>query len=364
MTTTLKRKQSPASDSDTAEPSKRRFAETDATPPPPTTSQPQSISPQPQPQPQPDTDNTPPQQPDTNTADPQKDRLARFAALRARNTDSRKANQKATVTETARLTTDPSLLATLNRKRDAAQEKLLKADAEDAGEDYERKRAWDWTVDESEKWDAKLSKKARNKADNHFQDYSQDARKVYERQLREMKPDREAYEREKRGLIERAAARGGLEVVQTEDGELIAVDRDGSFYSTAETTDFVDNRPSKDAVDKLVAEIRKAEEVSMRKRKERLGKDDDGDVTYINDKNKQVCFGSLHLRVSLHVLTHPNSSTKSWLASTTSTLPTSARALSEAQRYSISTSLRHKRCSWPAPFLSKPNYTTETNVLR
>ncbi|KAL1303984.1 hypothetical protein AAFC00_000429 [Neodothiora populina] len=228
--------------------------------------------------------------PTTSTAsksDPQKDRLARFAALRARNNDSRAANQKATVTETARLTTDPSLLSSLSRKRDIAAEKLLKADTEDAGEDYERKRAWDWTIDESEKWDRKLSKKARNKANNAFQDYSGEANKVYKRQLKEMKPDRENYEKEKRNLIERATASGGLEVVETEDGELIAVDRDGTFYSTADSTDFVSQKPSKEAVDKLVGEIRKQEEVRNKNRRNRKGGEDDADVTYINDKNKQ-----------------------------------------------------------------------------
>jgi len=230
---------------------------------------------------------TPGEEDDLPTDSTQSDRKARFAALRARNTDSRKSNLKATTVEAQRLSTDPALLNSLNRKRDTAQEKLLKADTEDAGGDYERKRAWDWTIDESERWDRKLEKKARRKQNNAFQDFTQDANKVYKRQLREMKPDKDAYNREKVSLIERAAAGGGLDVVETEDGELIAVDRDGSFYSTAESTEFAQNKPSKDAVDRLVADIRKAEEVRLKKRKDRRGEEDDGDVTYINDKNKQ-----------------------------------------------------------------------------
>jgi len=48
-----------------------------------------------------------------------------------------------------------------------------------------------------------------------------------------MKPDMDRYEKEKMAAVERAAASGGLEIVETDDGELVAVDKDGTFYSTA-----------------------------------------------------------------------------------------------------------------------------------
>jgi pre-mRNA-splicing factor SYF2 len=163
---------------------------------------------------------------------------------------------------------------------------LLKADTIAAGEDFERKRAWDWTVEESEKWDKRMEKKERHREDVAFQDYRQDARKVYKRQLRELKPDMERYEKEKMAAVQRAAVSGGLEVVETDDGELVAVDKDGRFYSTADSTDFVENKPDRAAVDRLVSDLRKAEEVRLKKRRERGRGDDDGDVTYINEKNK------------------------------------------------------------------------------
>jgi pre-mRNA-splicing factor SYF2 len=163
----------------------------------------------------------------------------------------------------------------------------LKADTEAAGEDFERKRAWDWTVDESEKWDKRMEKKQRHRDDVAFQDYRQDARKIYKRQMREIQPDLDGYEKEKVAAVERAAASGGLEIVEAEDGELIAVDKNGTFYSTADSTDFAENRPERAAVDRLVADLRKAEEIRLRKRRERGRGDDEADVTYINDKNKQ-----------------------------------------------------------------------------
>lgn len=61
------------------------------------------------------------------------------------------------------------------------------------------------------------------------------------------------------------------------------MDRDGEFYANADSLGFVDNKPNKQAVDRLVGDLRKAEDVRMRRRK---GGDEE-DVTYINDKNKQ-----------------------------------------------------------------------------
>lgn len=141
-------------------------------------------------------------------------------------------------------------------------------------------------MEESEKWDKRMEKKQRHRDDVAFQDYRQDARKVYKRQLREIQPDLERYERDKMAAIERAAASGGLEVVETNDGELVAVDKNGTFYSTADSTDFVENKPERSAVDKLVNDLKKAEEVRLKKRRERRG-EEEADVTYINEKNKQ-----------------------------------------------------------------------------
>lgn len=211
-------------------------------------------------------------------------------------------NLKETAAESQRLSTDPALLSSLSRKHAFASHNLLKADTEEAGEDFERKRAWDWTIDESEKWDKRMEKKQRHRDDVAFQDYRQDARKVYKRQMRGLQPDLDAYEREKIAAVERAAASGGLEIVETNDGELVAVDKNGTFYSTADSTDFAESKPDRAAVDKLVADLQKAEEVRLKKRRDRRG-DEDADVTYINEKNKQFNqkLGRFYDKVSLQI---------------------------------------------------------------
>lgn len=226
-------------------------------------------------------------QPDLSSIDKNQERKERFKALQARAQKSAQKNLKEAAAESQRLATDPNLLSSLSRKQAFASHNLLKADTAAAGEDFERKRAWDWTVDESEKWDKRMEKKEKHREDVAFQDYTQDARKIYKRQLRELKPDMEGYEKEKAAAVQKAALSGGLEIIETEDGELVAVDKNGSFYATADSTDFIENKPEKAAVDRLVNDLRKAEEVRLRKRRDRGKGDDDGDVTFINDKNKQ-----------------------------------------------------------------------------
>ena len=194
---------------------------------------------------------------------------------------------KEAAAESHRLALDPTMLSSLSRKQAFAAHNLLKADTAAAGEDFERKRAWDWTIDESEQWDKRMNKKEKHREDVAFQDYRQDSRKVYKRQLKEIKPDLERYEREKMKAVQRAAASGRLEIVETDDGELVAVDKEGSFYSTAESTEFVQSRPDREAVDRLVTDLKKAEETRLKKRRDRGREGEDGDVTYINDKNKQ-----------------------------------------------------------------------------
>ncbi|EZF34852.1 pre-mRNA-splicing factor [Trichophyton mentagrophytes] len=215
------------------------------------------------------------------------DRLQRFKALQARAKTAVKSNLKETAAEAHRLSVDPNALSSISRKHAFASHSLLKADIEAAGEDFERKRAWDWTAEESEKWDRRMDKKQKHRDNVAFQDYRQDAHKNYKRQLRRMQPDLEAYENEKAAAVQRAAANGGLEIVEDENGDIVAIDKNGTFYSTADSTDFVENRPDRAAIDRLVADMQKAEETRLKKRRERGQGDDDADVTYINDKNKR-----------------------------------------------------------------------------
>lgn len=171
----------------------------------------------------------------------------------------------------------------MQRQKSEAEFKLAKAEVDDSGGDFERKRAWDWTAEESAAWDRKLTKKKRHVEDVAFQDYTQAARKMYKKHVREMgQPDLVAYNKEKGKVIRD----GQVYEVEGEDGEvgLVAVDKRGDFYANVNSLGFVDNKPPKANIDKLVGDLRKAEEA---RNKRGRGKGEEEDVTYINDKNKQ-----------------------------------------------------------------------------
>ena len=232
------------------------------------------------------------------------DRASRFAALKSRAVASSRANLAETAAEAKRASVNPTLLSNLSRKAAVAQHNLLKADTEEEGGKgaFERKRAWDYTIEESEKWDERVGKKREAREKNSFQDYGSEAGKIYERQIAQLEKvtrsgkdgngvdiNREEYERQKQELIEKATRSGGLEVVELDSGETVAIDSNGTFYADVESVGLVEQKPKRENVDRLVADLRKAEEVRLKKRKERRGADagEDGDVTYINDKNKQ-----------------------------------------------------------------------------
>jgi pre-mRNA-splicing factor SYF2 len=90
-------------------------------------------------------------------------REERFKALRSKLAASTKANHAEVIAEHKRMKLNPANLSKLDRKKADAEMKLAKADAEDAGDDFERKRAWDWTMEESEAWDRRLSEKQRKR---------------------------------------------------------------------------------------------------------------------------------------------------------------------------------------------------------
>lgn len=233
----------------------------------------------------------------SSNANTNSDRLARFAALKSRAAASSKSNLAETKAEAQRAAIDPSVLANLSRRSAIAAHNLLKADTEEEhGEGgFERKRAWDYTVEESERWDERMERKRNARENVHFQDYSSEAGKIYDKQIRDLEKaarkdngkNREEYEAQKAEIIQNAARTGGLEIVELDNGELVAIDKDGRFYADNDSTGFVEQKPKRENVDRLVADLKKADDIRMKKRKDRGREENDGDVTYINEKNKQ-----------------------------------------------------------------------------
>jgi len=51
-------------------------------------------------------------------------------------------------------------LQRLEKQRKLAQTLRLKADAEENGEDLERKKAWEWSIEQNDRWEAKKAEQA------------------------------------------------------------------------------------------------------------------------------------------------------------------------------------------------------------
>lgn len=212
-------------------------------------------------------------------------RMARFKSLQAAKESGRKATER----EVRDAEDRSERLAKLSKLADAhtkASYKLLKND----DPDFERKRNWDYTVEESESWDKRLAKKARARDNTAFADYRGEANKVYKRQIGQMsKVDLAAYAEDKATKLQRQVQAGLLQLVETDAGEIYTVDPQGRINTAVEEEYGHDHKPSKEAIDRLVGDIEKSEKARLEARRKRGIRDeqDQGDVTYINQKNKQ-----------------------------------------------------------------------------
>lgn len=211
-------------------------------------------------------------------------RMARFKSLQAAKESGRKATERE-----VRLAEDASARAAQLSKLSAANEKaaykLLKAD----DPDFERKRNWDYTVEESESWDKRMAKKARNRDNNAFADYRTEANKVYKTQVSRLgKTDLETYAANKAERLQRQVQSGLLQLVETEDGDVFTVDKQGRVNTPADEGYTHDHKPSKEAIDRVVEDLERGEAARRKARAARGMRDEEaGDVTYINQKNKQ-----------------------------------------------------------------------------
>lgn len=212
-------------------------------------------------------------------------RMARFKALQAQKVSGRKATERE-VRDAEDRSARLAQISKLSAAHDKASYKLLKSE----DPDFERKRNWDYTIEESESWDKRLKKKAKNREGVAFADYRNEANKVYKRQIGQMnKVDMEAYAEEKARKLQSQVSSGLLQLVETDAGEIYTVDSQGRINTPVEEAYSHDHKPSKEAVDRLVEDLEKSERARLKARAARGIRDeqDTGDVTYINQKNKQ-----------------------------------------------------------------------------
>jgi len=147
-------------------------------------------------------------------------------------------------------------LARLEKQRRLADTLREKVDAEDAGEDLERKKNWEYSLEENDEWEKRKSRKERR---SNFQfngqyapslcyrvwwlkvwglDYEDAARRRYKKDIDYLKPDIEAYRKQK-------------EATQGTSSSALMASED--LYRDANSLIYADNKPSEDAIDRVIS---------------------------------------------------------------------------------------------------------------
>ncbi|OCH88708.1 SYF2-domain-containing protein [Obba rivulosa] len=228
-------------------------------------------------------------------------RKAKLERLRKKMHDAERANRASLVEESAKAKMTAREVARMERQRRLAEVLRTKVEAEERGEDVERRKNWEWTIEENDEWEKKKARKAR-RADFAFNDDADAARRRYKKDLDFIKPDLEAYNRQKEialGLPSGALVKAGsssssslssfdpkagasLAVMPTSVQQRLAAE---SLYRDANTLLYADNKPTDDAIDRVVSKINRDVEKKSKFSRKR-NNEDEGDITYINERNR------------------------------------------------------------------------------
>ncbi|KAH9851046.1 SYF2-domain-containing protein [Lenzites betulinus] len=233
------------------------------------------------------------------------ERKKKLEQLRKKMRSSAQANRASVIEESAKAKVTAREAARLERQRKLAETLRHKADAEDRGEDIERQKNWEYTIEENDQWEKKLARKAR-RADFAFNDDADAARRKYKKDLDFIKPNLEAYNRQKEialglapGTLAKQGAASGSSAVSNFDPSGGASSFESkvapsslqqqlaaeNLYRDANTLLYADSKPSEDAIDKVIEKMNK--DVDKKKKFSRKRhNEDEGDVTYINERNR------------------------------------------------------------------------------
>ncbi|KAJ4001904.1 SYF2-domain-containing protein [Lentinula boryana] len=219
------------------------------------------------------------------------ERKAKMDQLRKRLAASSRANRQSLIEESTKLKVTARDAARLERQKKLAETLRQKADAEERGEDIDRAKNWEYTIEENDAWEKRLARKKR-RADFEFHDDAHAARRRYKKDLDLIKPDLVAYNKQKEiamGLapgtlsnFDPNAGPSSLQVSTTSLEQQLAAE---NLYRDANTLMYGDNKPSEDAIDRMVSKINKDIDKKSKFSRKRLN-EDEGDITYINEHNR------------------------------------------------------------------------------
>ncbi|GAA5966433.1 hypothetical protein JCM21900_004416 [Sporobolomyces salmonicolor] len=212
------------------------------------------------------------------------DRMAKMKQLRQRMSESARLNRQDVISEMSAQRASARALAKLERKRQQAEAMGEKQRARETGEDLERTKNWEYSIEDNERWDKKLARKER-RADFSFTDYDDIARRKYKKDLDDFKPDLAAYNAQ-RAAAESSSqaliASGSGSAEGTVAQHLAAQD----LYRDANSFIYADHKPTEDQIDRVIGKLN-SDLDKRQKRSRKRENEDQGDITWINEKNRQ-----------------------------------------------------------------------------
>nr|XP_009929389.1 PREDICTED: pre-mRNA-splicing factor SYF2 [Opisthocomus hoazin] len=170
--------------------------------------------------------------------------------------EARKLNHQEVVEEDKRRKLPPNWEAKKARLEWELKVEQKKKECAARGEDYERVRLLEISAEEADRWERKKKKK---NPDLGFSDYASAQLRQYQRLTRQIKPDLEQYEK-----------------LKEQYGE--------ALYPTSDSLLHGSHVPSKEGVDRMVADLEKQIE-KREKYSRRRPYNDDADIDYINERN-------------------------------------------------------------------------------
>ncbi|KAJ3509608.1 hypothetical protein NLJ89_g5132 [Agrocybe chaxingu] len=212
------------------------------------------------------------------------ERKAKLAELRKKMAASSKANRGALVEEASKAKITARDAARLERQKKLAETLRLKVDAEERGEDVERQKNWEYTIEENDEWEKKLARKKR-RADFEFHDDAHAARRRYKKDLDLIKPDLEAYNKQKALATGAGTLTGFSAAGESSDISQEQKSAAENLYRDANTLIYGDSKPSEDAIDRVVSKINRDIDKKGKFSRKRLN-EVEGDITYINEQNR------------------------------------------------------------------------------
>ncbi len=186
------------------------------------------------------------------------ERMKKLRDLHSKRQEARQLNHAEVVEEDRRKQEPKNMEARRKRAQYILEEEKLREQCEAEGKDFEREKLKHVGADEAEAIDRR--KRAKHNPDQGFSNYEAAAYRKYSQQIKQINPNMEKYDAAKETAGE-------------------------AFYASSGTVVHGVHKDTTDAIDKMAKDV-EAQAAKREKYSRRRMHDDDADIDYINERNK------------------------------------------------------------------------------